>query len=759
MSPGAGAARPGRETALAVLFYVAATVFLTWPQAAHLSDTLSDVGDAKLNTRILQWDFRQTVSDPANLFQLNFFHPARYVLAFSENLWGVSLFGFPLLAAGASPLLNYNLLLLLGMFFSALSAWALARYVTGDPVASSVAGLVYAFLPWRLSQLPHIQHQWGGFLCLLVLFLLRYLDRGARRDQALFALCFAWNALSNVHYALFSGFVLAVVLALFAAERTPQRGVRLRGALLAAGVGGLVFLPFAIPYRRAEELYGMKRYFEEVRTYSGRWGDFLSAGEKNRLYGALTRPWAAAEGDFFPGLAAVVLAGITVAKLRRPATESAAALVSPRRHIWARVLDGLSAVAAGAWVAAIARPGLRVGPIGLGDPSRIQAWLTLLVLARLAVAFPGRGGRYMSLGDFLRRGPLPPRLFLLVGLAVTGCLVALGVNTPYYRWLFRSFGQVFRAIRAPSRGIVIFDLALSVLAAWGLSLILRGASTRRRVLATGAAVLLLVVEYRAFPLNLNAVSAQAPPVYGWLATHEFPGAVVEWPLGLIYDFDYVFRQAAHDKPILNGYSGFFPRTYAELDAALKQRPIPDSVWGRMGGLGAGLLVYHSHEHRGIQVAAYADLLDRTLAQGGLELVRAFPHEAGLDFVFIAAGTPWQDRVLRGAGDSAGVRGQYEEAVGRLRAEQARLAPPFGAIHLPEEGRWCLPGSGCTGGPSMTPGLQQFGSRPTPGPRERRCWVGPGLAWATRFRITPTREPAGSSVSRCPTFRRGPTPSS
>ena len=85
-----------------------------------MGDALSDFGDAKLVARILHWDFAQTVRDPGELFQLNFFHPARYVLAFSENLYGVSFFGFPLLAAGASAVFNYNVLLLLGMFLSAL---------------------------------------------------------------------------------------------------------------------------------------------------------------------------------------------------------------------------------------------------------------------------------------------------------------------------------------------------------------------------------------------------------------------------------------------------------------------------------------------------------------------------------------------------------------------------------------------------------------------------------------------------------------
>ena len=36
--------------------------------------------------------------------------------------------------------------------------------------ASLVAGVVYAFVPWRLAQLPHVQFQWAAFLALLLLF-------------------------------------------------------------------------------------------------------------------------------------------------------------------------------------------------------------------------------------------------------------------------------------------------------------------------------------------------------------------------------------------------------------------------------------------------------------------------------------------------------------------------------------------------------------------------------------------------------------
>ncbi len=688
MSPGGGgASRPGRETALAALFFLALTVLMTWPQAAHLDDGLTDIWDAKLVARILDWDFRQTLSDPANLFQLDFFHPARYVLAFSENLWGVSLFGFPLLSAGASSLLNYNVMLLLGMFLSALSAWALARHVTGDAVSASVAGVVFAFLPWRFTQLPHLQFQWAAFLCLTLLFLLRYFEKGRPRDAVLLGIAFAWNALANVHYGIFGGMMVVFVLALCALAGVGDRRRR-TGALVAVVLGGLCFLPFAVAYRRAGELYGMRRYFSEMLFYSGRWSYFLSAGEKNRLWGPVTKAWRGPEGDFFPGLTALALAAVALVRVRIPA--GAAALpgppVSDARRRLARAVDVLIVLAAAVWLFAGLGPGLRAGWISIGDPGRPFVWLSAFVVLRLSLAFP-RGRRHASLGDWLRRTRWPFLLTLFGAVAVLGVAIALGGNTPYYRFLFSVFGTVFHAIRAPSRGIAIFDLALSVLAAWGLAVLVRGRPLGWRLAGTAAAAALLCAEYRAFPLALYPETAQPPPVYRWLAAQDPHGAVVEWPLGPLYDHDYVFRQSDHEKALVNGYSGFFPPAYLRLAADLKQRPIPESVWKEMGELGAGLLVYHSHETRGVQISTYAAALEKAVASGGLELVESFPHGKGLDFAFVPAGAAGGRRPA-----SARVRELFAETAASVRAEGMRLAPPFGSVDSPPEGAAVVSGA-------------------------------------------------------------------
>ncbi len=695
-----------------------------------MGDALSDFGDAKLVSRILQWDFAQTFRDPGELFQLNFFHPARYVLAFSENLYGVSFFGFPLLAAGASAILNYNVLLLLGMALSALGAWALAREVTGDPLAAAVAGVVYAFLPWRMEQIPHLQFQWGVFLCLTLLFLMRYLEQGRRRDLVLYAVAFGWNALANVHYAFFSGFLVAVALAWAWLREVPERGRRTGAVALATAIATLPFLPFAAAYRSAERLYGFRRHLSEIQTYSGRWTDFLSAGERNLLWGQLTERFSAPERHFFPGVAALLL-GVTALVLlwrrRLPAEmPTPGPGPEPRRRALARAADLAILVLAVLWLLAYLQPGLALGPLRLGDPGRILVFLALLVLIRLAVRFPGR--RFRGLGDFLRRGRLEPRAALLLGVAASGVVVALGMNTPFYRFLVQSFGAAFRSIRAPSRGIVLFQMALAVLAAWGLSLLVRRRSVGARLAATGVTLALLGFEYRVFPIPLIPAPGEPSAVYRWMRASRFPGAAVEWPLGFPYDFEYVLRQAAHEKPIVNGYSGFFPAPYQELEALLKKRPIPDEVWPAMGRLQASLLVYHSHETRGLSVVAYGDALERALASGGLEVARSFPHEGGHDFVFVARGTPWKDEVLRGRPSSeTDLRLLFDSTLRDMRQRIAQLAPPFGGLHLPEENQVVAPGFWAFGWALDDSGLAEVRVSTEVGPigsaELRRPWPG------------------------------------
>ncbi|HJW14057.1 MAG TPA: hypothetical protein VJ776_05145 [Thermoanaerobaculia bacterium] len=663
-----------RDTALASLFFLLATAVFTWPIAAHVTDGLGDLWDAKLNAWILHWDFHQAFRDPLHLYDANIFYPARYALAFSENLFGAALFAFPLYAAGVSTLAAYNAVFLLGMFLSAMAAWALARDVTGDPLAAALAGIVYAFCPWRIAQIPHIQFQWGAFLALALLFLLRYLDSGQRRDAVLFAVCLGWNALCNVHYALFSAFLVALVLSYEGlAARWKAFGPRLAGALAAVTAAGIVVFPLLLPYALASRLYGLERSTEEIGVFSGVWTDFLTAGGQNKLYAPLTQKWAKAEGELFPGIAVIILAAIALARLRGD-RRSPAGRVPARRRRTATALDVLILGGLAIWIAASS--GLTaIGPVKLREPGRIVVPLTVLALARLAVAFPRRS-RFADLGDFLRGMWIEARRGLFLAIAVLGVGIALGTHTPYYRFLVQSFGPLFHVIRAPVRGVVLFDLGLAILAAWGLADLTRSRGRGWRLSAFAAAVLVIGLEYRAFPLEVARVDADPAPVYRWLAGVTLPGGVVEWPLGGDYDPEYEFRSTAHWKPILNGASGFAPPDYGELAGLLERRPIPEEVWPALDRRRATLLVFHSRAIDPGSQTAYADAVRRGMETDRLRLVRSFPDGEEHDFVFRLASTP---------GLSPPEAATTGPSAAERRLLEAVLRPPFGYIDSPEEG--------------------------------------------------------------------------
>jgi hypothetical protein len=683
--PESDASRPARaaEIFLAAAVYLAATVLLTWPQAARMGSGLGDLWDAKLNAWIFHWDYHQTFHDPIHLFDANIFHPARYALAFSENLWGAALFGFPLYAAGASTLFGYNFLFLLGMFFSAMAAWALAREVTGDAAASLLAGLVFAFVPWRLAQIPHVQFQWGPFLALSFLFLLRWLNGGRRRDLLLFTLSFAWNALTNVHYAVFSGILLAVVLAWEALTGdAPERGMRIRRTVAATAVAALLVLPFYVPYARAAKLYGMRRSIGEMRHYSARPSALLVAGQQNKLWAPLTQRFARPEAEMFPGVIPVALAVYAVVRLRR-ARETASREkreVAGWRRRAAKVFDGLAGVAFVAGVAGLVIPGLRVGPLNLSDPGRALVFLTAFVLLRLLLAFPVRF-RGADLRDFLRNRRLDRRAGLFVAVGVTGLLVAVGGYTPYYTFLFQSFGFLFRAIRVPARGMVLFHLALGVLAAWGLAILLRRVRGRgERRAFVGAALLLTAIEYRASPIDFPAVERDPAPVYSWLAGVRVPGAVLELPIGFDYDAEHEFRSTAHWKPLINGYSGFSPPHYDALRDLFQKSPVPVAAWDRAVALGAALLVLHPHEVEGLVRLNLARGARKALSDGRLEMLGSFPHASQRDFVFrLTTASPFDSGISPGDRDRAAA-----EFARLTTVAETELAPPFGVIDIPRE---------------------------------------------------------------------------
>src|SRR5438309_7274114 len=158
---------PVRES-FVFLAFLALTLVMTWPWITHLRDAASDPGDPYLNSWILWWDFHQTFHHPLSLFQGNIFYPYRYTLAFSEHNYGIAVLFFPLFALGVRPLTVHGLAELCGFAFCGYGAFRLARTLTGDNGVAWIAGIAFAFVPYRFGQLPHVNYLFAGWIPLLL---------------------------------------------------------------------------------------------------------------------------------------------------------------------------------------------------------------------------------------------------------------------------------------------------------------------------------------------------------------------------------------------------------------------------------------------------------------------------------------------------------------------------------------------------------------------------------------------------------------
>ena len=302
-----------RTSAVAALF-AALALMMTWPLARNMATAVSYPEDPFINTWILDWDWYATLHQPLHLFDANAFYPARDSLAFSENLYGVALLLFPLRAMGVGALTAYNIALILGFAFCGFAAYLLGRMVSGSAWAGVAAGIFYAFVPWRFTQLPHVQHVFAGWLPMMLVALLHYARRPTWTRAALFGGAFLMNGLSNVHWFLFGSTVIALSVPM--AVPRPRHWIKLVAATLIAFA---LLLPFLLPYATVSKLYGMRRGPGEIWDSSATLRDWLNPGLTNRFYRRFADVRINPERWIFPGALGSVLslAGMVLARRER----------------------------------------------------------------------------------------------------------------------------------------------------------------------------------------------------------------------------------------------------------------------------------------------------------------------------------------------------------------------------------------------------------------------------------------------------------
>jgi len=295
---------------------------MTWPLAYSLGRSVAYPGDPFLNAWILDWDFWATFHQPLSLFQANIFYPATDPLAFSENLYGIALVLFPFRLLGMPALMAHNLAMLLGYAFSAFGAYVLGFTITRSRAAGVAAGIFYAYVPFRFTQISHVQHVWAGWLPLLIAALLAFARTPSRRNALLFAAAFLMNGLSNIHWLLFGSLAIAMSVPILIRNRADF--LRLAAPAIFAAV---LLVPFLMPYQTVAKLYDMRRSWKETKYFSAQPKDWLNPGVNNRFYRRFADTAADPEKWIFPGALSVVLSFAALAQARRHTRPLAIALL------------------------------------------------------------------------------------------------------------------------------------------------------------------------------------------------------------------------------------------------------------------------------------------------------------------------------------------------------------------------------------------------------------------------------------------------
>jgi hypothetical protein len=292
------------------LTFVVLTCLLTYPQVLSIHTSVPYHTDPYFSMWRLGWVAHAIVNSPSTLFEANIFYPAHDTLAYSDAMLLPGIVLAPFFWAGLNPVAIYNVALLAAFAISGFTMFLLARHLTGNAAAALVAGVIFAFCPYRFSHYMHLELQIVFWIPLALLMIHRIVSSSRVIDGVLLGAGVGFQVLSSIYEGIFL-VTFCLVFAPCLVAVTPARQWRSLVMPLIAAVAMTVVLvsPYARPYLRAQKSVGA-RSTEQIRIYSASLVNYASAPYVNRLYGwsAITDPITADEMNLFPGIVAVALA-------------------------------------------------------------------------------------------------------------------------------------------------------------------------------------------------------------------------------------------------------------------------------------------------------------------------------------------------------------------------------------------------------------------------------------------------------------------
>ncbi len=308
----------------AALFFAVVSLFMYSPISWNMGSLVTDKWDGLLHTWILAWDVHKFSTGLSGFWDANIFWPHPNALAYSDHLLGSAVLAAPFLWASSNPILAHNAVTYLSFVLSGLGMFLLARRLTGNALAGAVAGVIFAYCPWRYGQIGHasqlLTDQWLPFT---LLFFHRTIEEKRVSDGLLTGLFFGLNALTSFYIAAIGAVVMVTV---FVAEFFMARGRLSKRAWAGLVLGGIVSIamvaPTVKPYYEVRQAQGLQRSVWESVSMSADPLDYFRAPPWNRMWGKVTEPLENRYSPFpnenrlFVGASVILLAALGLFALR-----------------------------------------------------------------------------------------------------------------------------------------------------------------------------------------------------------------------------------------------------------------------------------------------------------------------------------------------------------------------------------------------------------------------------------------------------------
>lgn len=543
-----------------LLGFLILSVLMTYPLTFRMSRSVPGWPGDNLHYVRLLWWFKHALIDRgiSPYFNPFVYAPEGLAMARGEVTLANTVFGLPLTAAWG-PVVAYNVLLLTSFVLTGFATYLWIWRLTDRRVAGGVAGVIFAFCPYRMAHLPgHLPlmaTQWLPFL----LYAIEELHRTRNVRFAVWgAFFFAMNAWASWYYLYFA-LILVPLYVVFRFKRWSRwlRSKRFWKATSVLMVVSLVIiLPAALPFLQFYDTGDMQHKFNAMEKWSANPTDFFVPNLLHPLWGEPLRKLVPFQWDLW------VEKGLSLGVI--PLILATVALMGQWQKRRVRALG----------IIALTSFSLALGPTLHWAGERVEFTVPTGLMALLY---------HLRITPYLTQHLDP----VLLSDMQTNHYVFVPLPMLFF-YLFVPFSKAMRSV---GRFGLLTILAVAALAGQGT--VRAWQELRLRRILPWVVVLLVIFEFWSLPYEMTELEPR--PVDRWLAAQP-SGVTVELPVkdGLPPLKDYY--ATVHQQPTVFGPTNvtFIPQALEERHERIESFPDAESIKA-LEDYGTAYVLVHTNE--------------------------------------------------------------------------------------------------------------------------------------------------------------------